>query len=83
IRALIGRDDSRERKDQFRQDWLITKPTKWCLLLSSEVCLPFPIDKNRPVEDTRCLSIEGLGSGERLKVYRHYYNDKIIKFGDD
>ncbi|VUZ51291.1 unnamed protein product [Hymenolepis diminuta] len=61
MRALIGRDDCRKRKGQCRQDWLIAGPTMRCLLLSSEVCLPFPIDENRPIEDTRCLSMECLG----------------------
>ncbi|VUZ43076.1 unnamed protein product [Hymenolepis diminuta] len=79
MRALIGRDDCRRRKGQCRQDRLIARPTMRCLLLSSEICLPFSIDENRPVEDTRCLFMECLGQ-ERLKVY---YKDKIIKFSDD
>ncbi|VUZ56530.1 unnamed protein product [Hymenolepis diminuta] len=82
MRALIGRDDYRKRKGQCRQDWLIAGPTMRCLLLSFEVCLPFPIDENRSAEDTRCLSMECLGQ-ERLKVYRGYYKDKIIKFDGD
>ncbi|VUZ45455.1 unnamed protein product [Hymenolepis diminuta] len=72
MRALIGRDDCRKRKGQCRKDWLIAGPTKRCLLLSSEICLPFQIDENRPVEGTRCLSSGVLKSQERLKVCKHY-----------